>query len=149
MELIQSGNRLSPARLNAAENGVKVFATSGTMSSGTYVNLPAVATASFPVTKYSAASELFVTMKILAFADAGSTGLRLGVLINSTDYDVALGYYTAANTYLPTVGFAYIAAGLAAGTYTVQPRWRRTVGAGLITTNSGISELDVSVREVA
>lgn len=149
MELILSGGKLTPARLNAGENGVKVFATSGTMSSATYVNLPAVSTASFPVTKRSAASGLYVAMKILAFADAGSTGLRLGVLIGGVDYDVALGYYTTANQYLPTVGFAYIAAGLAAGTYTVQPRWRRTTGAGLITTNSGISELDMSAREEA
>lgn len=149
MELIQSGQRLTPARLNAGENGVKVFATTGTLTSSTYLDLPGASTASFPVTKYATSSRLRVDMRFEAFADAGSTGLRLGVRINGVDYDVAYQYWTTANQYMPFSGFAYVAAGLAAGTYTVQPRWKRATGTGVINTNSGISELDVSVREVA
>lgn len=146
MELIQSGMRLAPARLNAGDNGVKALVTSGTLTSGTYLDVPG--STSFPFTKYSLASRIRVDMKVLAFSDATSTGLRLGVRINGIDYDVALGYYTTANQYLPVSGFAIVTSGQVPGVYTLQARWRRTTGAGVINYNSGISELDMSAREV-
>ncbi|MFG2059659.1 hypothetical protein ACGFI9_37175 [Micromonospora sp. NPDC048930] len=149
MELIQSGARLTPARLNFGENGTKVFATTGTMSSATYVDLPGLSATSFPVKKWATSSKLYVTMRFEAFSSAASTGLRLGVRINGVDYDVAYQYFTSANIYVPFSGWAYVASGLAAGTYTVQARWKVATGPGVINTHNAISELDMGVREVA
>lgn len=132
-----------------SETGLKVSATSGTMTSGTFVNLPSTTTSSFSFTKRATSSSIRIDMGFRAFsASAGSTGLRLAVRINGVDYDVALGYFTTTDQYEAFAGFAYVAAGLAPGTYTVQARWRRSTGTGTITTNSGISELDMSAREV-
>lgn len=153
MGVFAAGQELTASRLNAGttvgETVIKVFATSGTMTSSTYVDLPSGTSSSLSFTKYRTASAILVHMKILAFsATNGSTGLRLGVRINSTDYDVALGYYTTANAYAPASGVALVASGLTAGTYTVQARWKRSSGTGTITTADTISELDMSVREV-
>lgn len=154
MGLIQTGMRLSAARLNAGmaagETGIKEMVATGTMSSSSYVDIPGSdGSTAFTVTKHSSGSKLYVAMTLRAFSDGASTGLRLGVRINGVDYDVAFGYYTQASVYLPVVGFnTNVASGLAAGAYTVQPRWRRTTGSGVINTHSSISELDVSVREV-
>lgn len=149
MELFEAGMVVTDDRLNAGENGIKVFATSGTMASTSYVNIPGVSATSFSFTKYSLTSKIRVDMKITAFVDAGSTGLRLGVQINGIDYDVALGYYTTANQYMTVSGFAYVTNNQTPGTYTLQARWKRNSGTGTFNTLSTISELDFSAREVA
>lgn len=152
MGVFASGQKLTAARLNAGTGvgakALKVFITSGTLTSTSYLDVPGVASTSFSFTKYAQASAIEIRMKSLAFSTGTSTGLRLGVRISSTDYDVALAYYTSANIYVPVSGFAQVAAGLAAGTYTVQARWKRDSGSGTITTSSSISELDMSAREV-
>lgn len=152
MGAINSGMALTAARLDAAvgagEQAMKVFAGSVTYGGAAYADIPAVTTTALSFTKYAAASKLRVDMTFRAFATATSTGLRLGVRINGVDYDVALGYFTNANIYIPFSGFAEIAAGLAPGAYTAQARWKMTSGAGVITTSSGVSELDMSVREI-
>lgn len=153
MGVWEAGMIASDDRLNAGdgagEKSRKVFLASGTMASATYVDMlgNAGAATSVSVTKYSANSDLWVAMHLDVFSDAASTALRLGIRINGTDYDVAFRYFTSANLYLPAIGWAAIS-GIPAGTYTCQSRWKRTSGTGNITANSGISELDLTVREV-
>jgi len=121
----------------------------GTTGSTSYANLPAKAAggaASFSFTKKRSDTRLRVAMKLIAYSDATSTGMQLGCQIGATDYDVTRCYYTSA-IYLNANGWTYIS-GLAAGTYTLQGRWKRFAGSGNLGTFNTISELDFEAEEM-
>lgn len=122
--------------------------TSGTFTGTAYADIPGVSALSF--TKQRSDTKLRVDMKTFFFTTvSGSTGLQLGVRINGVDYDVAKGYTTEISSYKEASGFATVTSGLAAGTYSITPRWKIFSGGGTINVNSTISELDWSIREVS
>lgn len=127
--------------------GKQFISSQSTFNSASYASIPGISTLSF--SKKRADTKIRVDMKTTFFSSAGSTGLQLGVQINSTDYDVAKGYTTEATSYKTAAGFATVTSGLAAGSYTVTARWKVFAGAGNINTNVAISELDWSLREVS
>lgn len=81
----------------------------------------------------SSASDVIVTATLSGQSSATNTGVKIGVNINGTDTDVILFAFSSANVHhtLPT-GYARIS-GLAAGTYTVKLRAKRTSGTGTFT----------------
>jgi len=57
--------------------------------------------------------------------------------VNSVDYLVAHLYFNPTATHLPVSGVSIIGYGvLAAGTYTVTPRWKRLSGTGTMTVDT-------------
>ena len=127
--------------------GKQGITSQSSFTSTSYADIPGITGLSF--TKARSDTKIRVDMKTLFFtSSAGSTGLQLGVRINGTDYDVAKGYTTESSSYKPAVGFAAVTSGLAAGAYTITARWKVLSGSGVINTNSSISELDWSAREV-
>lgn len=127
--------------------GKQGITSQSSFTSTSYADIPGITGLSF--TKARSDTKIRVDMKTFFFtSSAGSTGLQLGVRINGTDYDVAKGYTTESSSYKPAVGFAAVTSGLAAGSYTITARWKVLSGSGVINTNSTISELDWSAREV-
>ncbi len=122
------------------------FAAGITTTSATYASLPVATSVSF--TKLFAATALridFCTYPWVSVAVA--TELMFGVLINGVDYDVSHAWVNEASIRRLSSGVARVAAGLAAGTYTIQPRWRRVSGTGTGNLDT-ISRLYMLVTEV-
>jgi hypothetical protein len=82
------------------------------------------------------------------WSTVGNTVGVVGVLINGIDYDVASAAIETAGVTSPAVGFNIVASGLASGTYTIQLRWKRTVGTGTLTRNID-RRLSMICKEVA
>lgn len=106
---------------------------SNTTSSAVYVNMSGntANSVSFPKRATRSAVEVFMSNTLYTTASAG---VEFGVSLNGTDYLVAALRETnsATNSHQNVAGCVKIAGGLAAGTYTVQQRWRRTSGAGAL-----------------
>ena len=123
-----------------------VSSGSDTTTSASYANMAGTgATTSFSFTK--ALTSTRVKIELIAGWSSGtnSSVMRAGALVNGTDYDcgqIALG--TGVTGY--SAGFAVIT-GLAAGTYTVQARWKRVSGSGTPTRDSNMW-LSMSAAEI-
>lgn len=136
---IYTGSAWIPAVATPNPVGVSQAATSSgsdTTTSDTYANMAGTgAVTSFSFTKLVASTRVRIAMSVTFFTSAITTGGMFGVNINSTDYDVVRHSHNTAgaSVHLTANGFAFVAAGLAAGTYTVQGRWKRTVAAGTLT----------------
>lgn len=115
-------------------NGVAVSSGTDDTTSATYVNMAGTGSVtSFSFTKRFSSAQTRIRVEILAglFAVTSNAVARLGVNINSVDYDVAQVSMpsAAANDHEWCCGVAYLTS-IAAGTYTVQGRWRRVSGTG-------------------
>lgn len=132
MGLFVAGQKVRVSALNALGNtdGITVTAPIESTTSASYVNMGAVS--SFSFTKYLTATRLLISMDVMFFVTNADTSTRFGVFINGVDYDVVHmgGGNISANVNLAAAGSAFAAANLAAGTYTIQARWKRTAGTG-------------------
>jgi hypothetical protein len=121
--------------VSGSANGMNANAmTSGTdtTTSGTYANMAGTgSTTSFSFTKRWAATRVKVIMNVSAYATGAAADGMIGVSINGTDYDMMEEAFLL-NNRLPYSSVRYIS-GVAAGTHTVQARWRRTSAAGTLT----------------
>lgn len=130
-----------------AINGQAVTAGTDTTTSATYVNLAGTgATTSISFPKRFDATALEVVMSPVFWANGASSGARFGARINGTDYDICQ-VAPPASARTGVSGVRKVAAGLAAGTYTVQARWLRYTGAGTLTRDT-LDWFSMSVREV-
>lgn len=91
-------------------------------------------------------SNLDVCMHCTLWSTAVSTGVYFGVLINGVDYDVCKLFINPSGQHMQVSGTRVIT-GLAAGSYSVQGRWRRFVGAGTLTQDSSDYN-SMNVREI-
>jgi hypothetical protein len=98
-------------------------------ASTSYVNMAGTGSVtSFSFTKRYAATRIRVDLQAsFQVIGTGNSAARFAVLINGTDYDIVNRHVNPALTHAETGGTRYIS-GVAAGTYTVQGRWRRTAG---------------------
>jgi hypothetical protein len=125
------------ANPNGAD-GVNAAATTvgtNTTTSATYVNMAGTgAVTSFSFTKkYSAAvTQVKVDFHATFYGTGSGAAVSFAVLIGATDYDVTRFALSSIAVRQQSSGVRLIS-GLAAATYTVQCRWRRTAGAGTLT----------------
>lgn len=112
-------------------NGASMSAGSDTTTSATYVNMAGTgSTTSVVATKKSTGTRLLVEVAMSFFVTVNDTTTRFGVNVNAVDYDIfRLAATVPVNVHVFISGFNYIS-GLAAGTYTIQGRWRRDGGTG-------------------
>lgn len=130
---LPAGHVVTADEFNVAtgnEEGITVAGVADTTTSATYVNLAAVS--SFSFTKILTATRLKIEFDVMFFVTVNDTSTRFGVLINGVDYDVVHmgGANVSASVNITAAGNALVASGLAAGTYTIQGRWKRTAGTG-------------------
>lgn len=122
------------------------FASGITIASSTLASLPAGTSVSF--TKLYTASALRVDMYTYPWVSgSASTEIDFTVQINSVDYGVCSAFFNALSLRHLCSGVRVAAGGLTAGTYTVQPRWRRTAGSGTGNLDTA-SRFYMSVMEV-
>lgn len=124
-----------------------VTSGSDTTTSATYVNMTGTgAVTSFSFTKRRAATRVKLSTGMTWSASAaGSCLVRVGLLLNSVDYDCAQ-QIIGASQFGSLAGWQY-ATGVPAGTYTVQARWKRTGGTG--TAQRSVNEwLAIEAEEV-
>lgn len=129
-------------------SGIQLLNTSlaagAASSAGTYSNLP-VSPLTFQ--KYSSTSRLRIDMHCSFFTSVTTSGVDFGVLINSIDTTVCFLHPTiSAAVHLQCSGVQLIT-GLDSGAWTVQPRFRRSGGAGTINVNAD-DNLSIAVTEV-
>jgi hypothetical protein len=119
----------------------------GTQASATFANFPGTNT--FNITKKlgSSLTNLAVRLSLVCFSDVIDTQMRLAVLINGVDNEVAQFRFTPASTYFFIQGEGKVT-GLAAATYSVQARWAKSSGSGTLTTASGRSWMSMAAQEV-
>lgn len=123
------------------------FSVGEGISVTTFTNLGAGSSVSF--TKNQTASRLLVEMSAQFQSTSTGRGVEFGVHIGSTDYLVAPYHQSlpAANARLTASGHAFIA-GVAAGTFTVQGRWRAVGGSGTINRFAGDDWISCTITEV-
>lgn len=140
------GQELLSAHVNALAScsGVNV-SPSGTTTSSSFANIGGSTSVSF--TKVDASSRLRVDLHVSCFVTGSVPDVaEFGVLINGTDYAIMKGTISAASIHKTFSGIRLIG-GIAAGTYTVQARWRRVSGSGTVT-GDGDDRLSFAVMEV-
>lgn len=129
-----AGQRVEAADFNLVGQTLSALTGAGTTTSASYANM--AATSSVNITKASANTRLRIQFASTSFVTgAGSTVVQFGVAVNGTDYDISRIFFNPASTHLacPT-GVVYIS-GLAANIWTVQARWKRVSGTGVVTTD--------------
>lgn len=135
-----------------SEQGVSQAAVSSgtnTTNSSSYSSMAGTGSVtSFSFTKRFATTRVRIDMSATFYTSTTACGARFGVLVNGTDYDVCqlAGNVPVAVTHLPAAGFAYIPSGLAAGSYTVQGRWKWIGSTGTLTRDNN-DWLAISARE--
>lgn len=106
-------------------------ASANTTTSSTYVSL--TGTSSATITKsQGTATQLRIDLSVSSWCNGTLTLVRFGVLVNGVDYDVTQIKHADSGKHAFATGTAYIS-GLAAGSYTIQARWRRVTGTGTLT----------------
>lgn len=110
-------------------NGANAGATT---TSATYVDMTGVLVT---ITKKRADTVLRISGCFDSYVTVASTETRFGVRVNAVDYDLKNLFFNPASQHLPSGGAEIIIPGLAAGSYTVQGRWRRVSGTGTLTRN--------------
>ncbi len=120
------------------------LAAGAASASAVYVNLP-VSPLTFE--KYSSTSRLRIDMHVTSFTSVTTSGVDFGVLVNAIDTTVCFLHPTiSAGVHLQCSGTQLIT-GLDSGSWTVQPRFRRSGGAGTINVNLD-DNLSIAVTEV-
>lgn len=111
--------------------GINNAAGAGTHSTASYANVPA--TSSFSFTKLQNSTALRVDFHLTFLSTVNSTEAGFGVLINGVDYDVCQVAINESNSHRQVSGVRRIT-GITAGVYTIQARWKRVSGTGVLTT---------------
>lgn len=111
------------------------------VSAAGYVNL-GVPTAS--LTKRYAHTALRVSMHAGALSSAVNTVARFGVRIDGVDYDITDLTMNTALLHVRTSGVNKVATGVGPGVVTVQARWQRTAGAGVVTMSGDWFSMEVA-----
>ena len=142
------GDQLSLRTDNAWGNS-----TGSTTTSVAYANIPWTPIPSLPsIAKIGSAgnTEIEVTMHITFYVDDGATGPEFAVNINGVDHLICKHPPTNPITQrLAVSGVVRTTGGtLAAGNYTITPRWRRSNGGGTVLMNAGDDYISMSAREV-
>lgn len=131
------------------EDGVSTQAVSSgtdTTTSASYANMAGTgSTTSFTFTKVLASTRVKVEIDASWTAVTNTAQIRVGALVNGTDYDCA-GMLLTAAAWGTVSGFAIIS-GLAAGAYTIQARWKRPAGTGTATRDTN-AWLALSAAEI-
>lgn len=116
-------------------------------NSAAYVNAPALASFNFNKQYDSPDSELLVRMCGTFYTSVNTTGAEFAVLVNGVDTMISrVSAVLTANSHTAHVGEREIA-GLAAGTYSIQPRWRRSGAANNINMDAS-DDIMVTVEEI-
>lgn len=131
---------------NAVSNPA-VSSGSDTTASSAYVNMAGTGSVtSFPITKKLAATKLVIRQHVGWQNTVGLSQMSFGVSVNGVDYECTRHSANATNTPLISSGLIVIS-GLAAGTYTVQGRWKRRGGSGTPTrSNDEILAMEAEER---
>lgn len=140
------------SRVTTLETGPNVsgwthFSVGETTSSTAYANLGAGSSVSF--VKRKAATRLMVAMVAQFQSASTGRGVEFGVHIGSTDYLVAPYHQVlpAANARLTASGHCFISS-IAAGTFTIQGRWKAVGGSGTVTRFNGDDWISCTITEV-
>lgn len=124
--LVLDGNSVHP---NAEGVNAQSLASGSENATTSYTTLGGNSP-SFDFTKRETATRLRIDMAEGYYVTAADTGVRFGVRINGTDYDVTQRNGTqTANVHETAVGTRIIS-GIPAGTYTIDGRWKKTAGTG-------------------
>lgn len=138
---ISVGQKLRASRLSEVAN-TDIFNSIGgctlSTTSASYVDITN-ATKSFTKIGSATDSDLIVTASLSGFSTVTGTDFRVGVNVDSTDYDLVKMAFNTANTHTALPTGAVRITGLAAGTYTVKLRAKRPAGTGTLTVDSGDS----------
>lgn len=130
-----SGEELLPARLNALPNCKGVWLNpsgSSTTTSSSFADTASTSSVSF--TKVDDQSRLRVDFHATCYVTGSVPDeVEFAVRFNSVDYLIAEGRLETASVHKQFSGVRIITVNAAAGTYTVQGRWRRSSGSGTIT----------------
>lgn len=146
---MQSGFVATDTSIYAVGNaaGITNITGTGTTTSASYASIPAVS--SFSFTKASTLTRLRIDASFECFSTATNTNVVLGVLVNGVDHDIVRHTFSPANQVESFSGVLFIAAaGLAAGAYTIQMRWKRTGGAGTVSVDT-TCWISVACQEVS
>lgn len=114
--------------------GTSNAAVSGTTTSASYVNVPG--TSSLAYTKKTSASKLVLTLNVSYWATAANTSTRLGLRVDTTDYDCT-NFFFNTNSLHMQVSCTIVLSGISAGSKTIQARWKRMSGTGTLSMDSG------------
>ncbi|HET7637178.1 MAG TPA: hypothetical protein VFK47_00415, partial [Ktedonobacteraceae bacterium] len=114
-------------------SGISNVSSAGNTTSGTYANFPTTSSVSF--TKAAGNSKLTVRGSVGAFTSATGINARIGVNINSTDYDCGTLLFNTASQHQQIVCSVTISS-VAAGSYTAQLRWKIVAGSGTLSTDT-------------
>lgn len=135
-------------RTQAGVNGPATTSGTDTTTSSSYANLAGTgASTSFSFTKVETSTRIKVTVMASFRSVTNNAQVVFGVRINGTDYDVCGGAPVAVSQSMTCVGSAFVSS-VAAGTYTVQGRWKRTAGAGTATRSGSDDWLSIVAEEV-
>ncbi len=138
---ISVGQKLRASRLSEVANS-DIFNSIGgctlSTTSASYVDITN-ATKSFTKIGSAADSDLIVTASLSGYVTVTGTDFKVGVNVNSVDYDIIKLAFNTANTHTALPTGAVRITGLAAGTYTVKLRAQRPAGTGTLTMDSGDS----------
>lgn len=149
MPLFSAGSKLRASAENTTINtaGISLAAATDSTVSTTYVNL--AATSSFSFTKYvGTGTAIRIDMSTSVKTTVAGDVVLFGVLINAVDSDVTGGQMDVANGAYYFSAPAIVQANLAAGTYTIQGRWKRVSGTGTLSRNTS-HRLAIMATEVA
>lgn len=117
-----------------------------TTASSTYAALPSDTSVSF--TKLYTVTALRIDMYTYPWVSgSASTEVEFSAQINAVDHVIATAFFNATALRHLCSGVERKASGLAAGTYTIQPRWRRITGAGTVNLDT-LSDFYMTVMEV-
>lgn len=122
-------------------SGISAAATTSgadTTTSATYVNMAGTGSAtSLTFVKQQDDTAVRVRIEFGAFVTTAIAGVDYGFRVNSLDFQVGRFLFNTTAQHLPLSSTGGIAAGaLAAGTYTVQARWKRYTGTGTLNRNA-------------
>lgn len=136
-------------RTPAGVNALAVTSGTDTTTSSSYANLAGTGSVtSFSFTKRETVTRIKVFIAASFSAVANNAAVTFGVRINGVDYDVVQLAPGSGATGTAT-GVAFIGASVvAAGTYTVQGRWKRAAGAGTPTRSVDNNWLTIYCEEV-
>jgi hypothetical protein len=137
--------------VNRTQAGVNAAATTSgtdTTTSSSYANMAGTgAVTSFSFTKREAGTRIKVTMHCSYSSVTNNAQIAIAARIDGTDYEVAIGA-TAASGQAKTVSGVAFVSSIAAGTYTVQGRWKRNSGTGTATRTTNNDWLTIVCEEV-
>jgi hypothetical protein len=139
--------------VTASQDGIdgQSATTSGTndTTAAAYENMAGTgAVTSFTFVKRYTATRIKVTVHASFYSVTSVSNAKIGVRINGVDYDVIPSVPGIVNERQCWSATRFIAAGIAAGSYTVQLRWFRASGAGTIRRDNA-DLISVVAEEVA